>query len=116
LFNASVSIPVSEPTTCVCRVCGNPNMRRLARTGFLQRFILPWFGYYPWECFACRKTRLFRLRGKRTLKRIWDDDLYIPADEAELPVDIPELPANQIDLPDEQREAKQDASSSQGAE
>jgi hypothetical protein len=77
-------------------------MRRLARSSFLQRYVLPLFGYYPWECFACRKTRLLRVRGKRSLRRIWDDDLSIPPEEAE-------LPTHEIDLHADERELEQDA-------
>ncbi|HUD56641.1 MAG TPA: hypothetical protein VMR02_15540 [Terracidiphilus sp.] len=84
-------------------------MRRLARSGFFQRAILPLLGFYPWECFACRKIRYLRVRGKRVLRRIWDDDLFVPADETELPVYSTEIPA-------EQREFEQDPSSSQWAE
>ena len=84
-------------------------MRRLARSGFFQRAILPLFGFYPWECFACRKVRFLRVRGKRVLRRIWDDDLFIPAGETELPVFSAEVPA-------EQSEFEQDPTSSQWAE
>jgi hypothetical protein len=84
-------------------------MRRLARSGFFQRAILPLFGFYPWECFACRRIRYLRVRGKRVLRRIWDDDLFVPADEAELPIYQTEIPA-------EQREFEQDSTSSQWAQ
>jgi hypothetical protein len=88
-------------------------MRRLARSGVLQKYVFSFFGYYPWECFACRQTRLLRVRGKRSLRRIWDDDLYIPADEAEALVNIAELPACEIDLPAEVREVERHAPSSE---
>ena len=116
MSNLSISTPVSEQTTCVCRVCGNPNMRRLARIGFAQRYILPLFGYYPWECFACRKIRLLRVRGKRVLRRLWDDDLCIPAEEPELPVSVAELPVYAMEISPDERELDQDARSSQLAE
>jgi hypothetical protein len=82
-------------------------MRRLARSGFLQRAILPLFGFYPWECFACRKIRYLRVRGKRVLRRIWDDDLYFPPDEAE--------PAA-CEMSAEERQLEQDAADSPLAE
>jgi hypothetical protein len=82
-------------------------MRRLARSGFLQRAILPLFGFYPWECFACRKIRCLRVRGKRVLRRIWDDDLYFPPDEAE--------PAA-CEMSAEERQLEQDAADSPLAE
>jgi len=88
-------------------------MRRLARSSFLQKYVFPLFGYYPWECFACRKIRLLRVRGKRAFKRIWDDDLYVPPDEAELPVYEAELPAYEIDLSAEKSELEQHAPGSQ---
>jgi hypothetical protein len=84
-------------------------MRRLARSGLFQRAILPLLGYYPWECFACRKIRFLRVRGKRVLRRLWDDDLYIPGDEAELAAYPNEIPADA-------REYEQDASNSQWTE
>jgi hypothetical protein len=84
-------------------------MRRLARSGFFQRAILPLLGYYPWECFACRKIRFLRVRGKRVLRRLWDDDLYTPEDEAEPPAHPNEIPADA-------REYEQDAPNSQWTE
>lgn len=48
-------------------------MRRRARIGFLQNRIFPLFGYYPWECLVCRKTRMLRMRGKSSFRRIWDE-------------------------------------------
>ena len=98
-------------------------MRRLARAGFLRKWILPLFGYYPWECFACRKVRLLRVRGKRVLRRLWDDDLYIAAEEPELPVNAAEPPVSaaeppsyEIDLPNEERALEEHAHSSQWTE
>lgn len=66
---ASVSI---EETACACTRCGSA-LRRLGRKGLLQRFIFPVFGYYPWECFACRRRWLVRTRGQRRFRRLWDD-------------------------------------------
>ena len=40
-------------------------MRRVARQGFLQRQIYSLFGYYPWECGACKKVILLRKRYQR---------------------------------------------------
>jgi hypothetical protein len=48
-------------------------MRRRARTGFLQTKIYPLFGFYPWECFSCRATKMLRSRGKPFFRRIWDE-------------------------------------------
>ena len=60
-------------------------MRRLARRGFLQSSLLPLFGFYPWECFACRTKKMVRARGGRTFHRIWDDSWL----ESFEPVDNP---------------------------
>jgi pyruvate-formate lyase-activating enzyme len=57
----------------VCPNCQNPEMRRRARTGFLQTKIYPLFGFYPWECFSCRATKMLRSRGKPFFRRIWDE-------------------------------------------
>lgn len=62
-------------------------MRRLARRGFLQRALLPLFGFYPWECFACRTNKMVRARGGRVFHRIWDDS----AEEAFEPVDFADV-------------------------
>lgn len=51
-----------------CPDCGSRHLRRLPRQGFLQTKILPFFGYYPWECAMCRETKFFRIRGKRKRK------------------------------------------------
>jgi len=32
----------------------------------MQRVILPWFGYFPWECVMCRKRLFFRDDGHGT--------------------------------------------------
>jgi hypothetical protein len=40
-------------------------MHRIKRSGFLQKNILAWFGYYPWECATCRIQRLLRNRGTK---------------------------------------------------
>ncbi len=91
--NASISTTsasISELPPCVCRVCGNQHLHRLARAGFLQKQIFPLFGFYPWECFVCRKTRLFRARGKRVFKRIWDDEILFSTEESQLPASDPQ--------------------------
>jgi predicted RNA-binding Zn-ribbon protein involved in translation (DUF1610 family) len=53
-----------------CPACGTDHMRRLARAGFWQRQVFSRIGYYPWECPLCRKTRLFRVRGKRAKAKV----------------------------------------------
>ena len=61
----SVSSHVVDFVDFACQDCGSQNLRRLARQGFLQQKVFPHFGLYPWECPTCRKTRLYRKRGKR---------------------------------------------------
>jgi hypothetical protein len=74
-----ISVPDASASTqmeeqfCTCPYCGNEQMRRLARRGFLQNRVYPLLGLFPWECFACRKTRMLRRRGKPSFRRIWDE-------------------------------------------
>jgi hypothetical protein len=44
-------------------------MRRLSRAGVLERKILPYLGYYPWECSICRAKTYFRDEGQRRRSR-----------------------------------------------
>src|SRR5579863_371262 len=71
LFESIASSSV-EGDNCSCAHCGE-RMRRLGRKGFLQSKLFPVFGFYPWECLACRSKRLMRSRGTRVFHRIWDD-------------------------------------------
>ena len=34
----------------------------------MERVILPWLGFYPWECALCRRKRFFRTNGHRDMK------------------------------------------------
>jgi hypothetical protein len=52
-----------------CRECGS-NLRRLARKGFLQLKVYPFFGYYPWECPVCRKTLMVRKQYLRKTRSV----------------------------------------------
>lgn len=45
-----------------CPGCGSRHPHRLERRGFLQKKILPTFGYYPWMCGACKMQFLVRKR------------------------------------------------------
>lgn len=65
--------PGTDRTCAACPQCGNRDLRRRLRAGFLQKVILPVLGYYPWECLSCRKTWMLRVRGGRTFRRIWDE-------------------------------------------
>jgi len=44
-------------------------MHRSHRRGFLQKSIYTLFGYYPWECFGCRKTWMFKKKFERRKTR-----------------------------------------------
>jgi hypothetical protein len=89
LSSTTASVPIEE-TACACTRCGSV-LRRLGRKGFLQRFIFPVFGYYPWECFACRRKWLVRTRGQRRFRRLWDD--FEPECEADaVPVPLQAQP------------------------
>lgn len=59
----------SEAKVVACPDCGRPKMRRMTRLGFLQEKLWPLFGYYPWKCRVCRKTRMLRYRGKKRSKK-----------------------------------------------
>jgi hypothetical protein len=34
----------------------------------MERVVLPWLGYYPWECAVCREKTFFRDDGHAELK------------------------------------------------
>jgi hypothetical protein len=40
------------------------SLRRLHRKGFLQKWIISFFGFFPWECPVCRKAIYFKHRSK----------------------------------------------------
>jgi hypothetical protein len=46
-----------------CRSCGSSALRRVNRTGYLQRAILARLGYFPWECAICRNKSFFKDDG-----------------------------------------------------
>jgi len=48
-----------------CPVCGCTHLRRVPRTGFSQKKILSWFGYFPWECGGCKEPFLIKRRFGR---------------------------------------------------
>ena len=79
MFSESLAASAAEESQCVCANCGS-HLRRLARKGFFQNALYPLFGYYPWECFACRTKSMLRVRGKRVFHRIWDEALDEPMD------------------------------------
>ncbi len=50
-------------TKLKCPNCGQEQLSRIARHGFLRKIVYPLFGFYPWECAICRKDYLIRRRG-----------------------------------------------------
>jgi len=51
-----------------CTKCGNA-LRRITRKGFLQLKIYPVFGFYPWECPACRVRIMLKKQHERRTHR-----------------------------------------------
>ncbi len=56
-----------KPKTC--SKCRSASMRRLGRSGMLERKLLSYFGFYPWECTMCRAKTYFRDEGVRRRSR-----------------------------------------------
>jgi hypothetical protein len=61
--------PVGVKSVMTCTHCGSV-LRRLQRKGFLQRTVLPLFGYYPWECPYCREPLLLRRQYRRKKRKV----------------------------------------------
>jgi hypothetical protein len=53
----------------MCPACERATMRRIGRVGFFQRVVMPWFGFYPWECSNCRSLKFLRVRGIKRKRR-----------------------------------------------
>lgn len=49
-----------------CR-CGAKAFRRINRITFMERVVLPWLGFYPWECAVCRRKTFLRNDGRGEL-------------------------------------------------
>jgi len=47
-----------------CKV--EAKLSRLKRTGFMEQYVLSFFGYYPWRCSAC--TQRIYLRARSTIE------------------------------------------------
>jgi hypothetical protein len=54
-----------QPNRARCPRCSDSSPLRVHRNGFLQQYVLGYFGYYPWKCCACGSLFLFRSRGYR---------------------------------------------------
>lgn len=54
-------------TAAALRQCGrcSPGVfRRVNRSTLLERTLLTWLGFFPWECVSCRRKRFFRDAGR----------------------------------------------------
>jgi hypothetical protein len=69
---------LSSDTPPLCPKCGSLRASRVKRTGVLQKFVLHYFGLYPWECSGCRTLFLFRNRGQVKRKRRTTGEVHIP--------------------------------------
>jgi hypothetical protein len=49
-----------------CYLCGSTAFRRLARRTLLEKTLLFFAGYFPWECVICRRKVFFRDNGHST--------------------------------------------------
>ncbi|SFS09521.1 hypothetical protein SAMN05421771_1660 [Granulicella pectinivorans] len=52
-----------------CPKCGELRGSRVKRRGFVQKQIMPFLGYFPWACGACRFTWNSKIRGEKKIKR-----------------------------------------------
>jgi hypothetical protein len=46
-----------------CDRCSGKFFRRLNRKGLLERKVLPFLGFFPWECALCRRKVVLRTDG-----------------------------------------------------
>jgi hypothetical protein len=56
-----------------CTKCHFGKLSRARRVGLLEDSFLPFFGYFPWICAACKQRVLLRERGERR-RLVRDDD------------------------------------------
>ena len=52
-----------------CPKCGEKECSRRKREGFLQIFIYPRLGWFPWQCGSCRNVFIVPERGKSKRRR-----------------------------------------------
>jgi ssDNA-binding Zn-finger/Zn-ribbon topoisomerase 1 len=53
-----------------CPKCGEMRGSRVKRRGFVQKQIMPFLGYFPWSCGACRFSWNSKIRGEKKMKRL----------------------------------------------
>jgi len=54
----------------LCSACGSDRIKRIARSGLLQKHLYPLFGRYPWKCARCGVTSAIKMRS-RSKRRTW---------------------------------------------
>lgn len=54
---------VATGSGVACPRCGSAYVKRMRRTGFLQKKVYSFFGYYPWRCTKCLGNFLLKKRG-----------------------------------------------------
>lgn len=62
MLQTSRSKLIKQDGVPCCPICGCSQLRRIPRTSFAQKKILPKLGYYPWECGECKEPFLLRRR------------------------------------------------------
>jgi hypothetical protein len=53
-----------------CPRCGELRGSRVKRRGFVQKQVMPFFGYFPWQCGACRFEWNSKVRGEKRKRRV----------------------------------------------
>jgi hypothetical protein len=51
-----------------CRNCRESALHRQRRQGVLEKYIYPFFGFYPWRCNACTQPGMYWSPGKTSSK------------------------------------------------
>lgn len=46
-----------------CPECGQPRLTRSKRRGFWEKWVMAFFGRYPWKCKACKTRVMIKDRG-----------------------------------------------------
>jgi len=90
----------------VCPRCGELRGSRVKRKGFMQKQVMPFFGYFPWQCGACRHQWNSKIRGEKKRRRVGrGPKAYIEPSlafqherpSAQIPIPIPKTPLLPID-------------------
>lgn len=53
-----------------CGRCPPSLLRRVNRSTLLERTLLTWLGFFPWECVSCRRKRFFRDQGRKPSRAV----------------------------------------------